>query len=270
MKIKSLTIFMACLLLSCFAVPVLTACCPPPRPPCRRCEDGVWVWKCGAGQTCCSGSCCSGSCCDNKTCYDPDTKRCCHYGTGQTCDKNKQCCDGDCCDPDKCESCVDGECKVCGGDPNYFCCDGSCCDKVWTKETINSDTEPCSDCEYSLGEPMCDGTTTEMGSYEKCLNVGVGQGEHCQCNQEWQVVGYKYPCQINWDVSKLVWCAAQCVCCAVECALSGFDPATCGNCLAGVDCCGGPCGICDFVETCEKNPFIQFEQEKYVFSSFDC
>ena len=86
----------------------------------------------------------------------------------------------------------------------------------------------------------------------------------------WQPVGYRYNCMINWDVGMLLWCAAQGAWCVVECSVSGFDPATCANCLAGIDCCGGPCGICDFVEECEKNPFTRLEVKEAVFSSFGC
>jgi len=41
------------------------------------------------------------------------------------------CGDGGCevsCDPDNYETCVDGECKVCGGDPTKCCYDGECKD----------------------------------------------------------------------------------------------------------------------------------------------
>ncbi len=208
---------------------------------------------CSAGQTCCNGECCDSSdCCNDEICCGAGQK-CCTDSGSYCCESDETCCEGTCCDPD-----------------TQFCCDGSCCDKVWTKETIDSSIEPpCSSCDNDA-TPICDGTTTEIASYEKCLNVGVGQGEHCECNDTMQPVGFTYECMINWDVSKLLWCAAQGAWCVVECAISGFDPAACANCLAGIDCCGGPCGYCDFVEECKKNPFSYVVKKKVAFLSFGC
>jgi len=62
------------------------------------------------------------------TVYDKSAKKCCNEGTGHTCPVGKACCDGDCCDPYLCESCVDNDCKVCGGDIYKTCCYGDCCD----------------------------------------------------------------------------------------------------------------------------------------------
>ena len=243
----------------------------------KCCSDTDNDYCCGQDETCCDGSCCNSAtelCCDG-TCCDSATEYCCD---GTCCQLDEECCDGTCCDPDICEECVGGQCPVCGGRPgevccngtccdtDQVCCEGTCCDKVWTKETIDSDIEPCSDCDND----SCYGTSTEIESYEKCLNVGVGSGEHCECTNTWQPVGYRYNCMINWDVTKMLWCAAQGAWCVVECAISGFDPATCANCLAGIDCCGGPCERCDFVEECEKDPFAYIEVEKLVFSSFGC
>ena len=92
MKTQSMAFNLAFLLLSCLAVPVL-ACCPPPQPPCYRCEDGVWVNNCSAGQKCCTDS---GSYC---------------------CESDETCCEGTCCPKGKC--CVDGVCLLYGCHPTW-------------------------------------------------------------------------------------------------------------------------------------------------------
>jgi len=108
-------------------------------------------------------------------------------------------------------------------------------------------------------------------SYEKCLNVGVGQGEHCQCNETLQVVGYTYACNENWDVDKLLWCALRGVWC-VEVCIFTMSPSSCANCLAGAsnDCCDGPCEVCDFVEECYPNDEALTELQDLVFTGFGC
>lgn len=272
---------------------------------CEECIDGE-CRVCGNREyeACCGGQCYNintHGCCDDKTVYDLDGNECCHAGNGKVCnhwldlfccggdcwnwktqeccwdagygyviDKGKICCNGQSCDPCECESCVDDVCVVCGDNSNQKCCEGSCCDKVWTKRQVSATVSPCSSCESVFGQPLCYGTTTELESYWTCDNVGVGLGEHCECTNTWQTVGRNYLCIINWDVSKMFWCAAHTGWCAFECAVSGFDPAACGNCLAGIDCCGGPCGICDFVKECKKNPYSYLEERKLAFSSFGC
>jgi len=42
---------------------------------------------------------------------------------------NKNQCCQNCCDPNKCEKCIEGQCQVCGGDPDEVCCDGVCTPK---------------------------------------------------------------------------------------------------------------------------------------------
>ena len=76
---------------------------------------------------------------------------------------------------------------------------------------------------------------------------------------------------INWDVTKLLWCAAKGGWCIAVCIVT-MNPASCANCLCTteLDCCSGPCERCDFVEECEKDPFAYIEVEKLVFSSFGC
>jgi len=88
-------------------------CCPGETPE----EDTCCVtWS---GEICCNHQCVvpdpNHDCCDNRELYNTDTHECCG---GKVIAK---------CDPDKCESCIDGECKVCDGDPNLACHNGHCC-----------------------------------------------------------------------------------------------------------------------------------------------
>jgi len=164
---------------------------------------------------------------------------------------------------------VDGSCKVCDGDPNKSCCEGSCCDKVWTKETHTAIDESCptvADC----AELGCDGIkVTDQQSYDSCLNVGVGEGEHCECNEEEQVVGKKYTCEEDWDWSMMATCAFEAAICFFQCVGAYADPASCSDCLGmlQLECCGGDtCHICDFLESCD--PLYPEDIKKPVFINF--
>ena len=286
-----------CFLLLCILPKAAVACCDPECGDCEECVDEECVdcpdnccggsccsddccgdscgcdneccndVCCGAGDNCCAGSCCANeccndvccgtgeSCCDDLTCYDPSTDKCCSDGLGNTCPVDKTCCEGDCCTS------------------TQKCCDGSCCDKVWTKETVNAINESCpsaADC-YEPGVG-CDGIrVTVSQSYDSCLNVGVGEGEHCECNEEIQVVGYKYTCQEDWDWSMMSSCAFEAALCFLQCVGLFADPASCSDCLGmlELDCCGGsPCHICDFLESCD--PTNAQEVREQVFTSFGC
>lgn len=59
-----------------------------------------------------------------------------------------------CCDTALCETCVGGECKVCGGDPNKTCCYGNCCNKKSCEE-CNDITHSCEVCGGRPGEDCC-------------------------------------------------------------------------------------------------------------------
>jgi len=179
------------------------------------------------------------------------------------CSAGQNCCGGSCCS----NICCNGVCCAAGQN----CCNGSCCDKVWTKETVAGIAETCGSCNSSTG--YCAGMIIDRQGYEKCLNVGVGQGgEHCQCNETMQVVGHIYLCTENWDVSKLLWCAFKCVCCAIQCFGPYADPASCSECLCSTqaDCCGDECEVCDFVEECYPNPDALNEIQDLVFTGFGC
>jgi hypothetical protein len=119
----------------------------------------------------------------------------------------------------------------------------------------------------------CDGIrVTDQPSYDSCLNVGVGPGEHCECNEEEQRVGWQYSCLEDWDWSLMLECGAECVCCAITCLGSAADPASCSDCLMNLqlDCCGGEtCHMCDFLESCD--PTNPQEIRENVFINFgDC
>jgi hypothetical protein len=168
-KIKSLTIFIACLLLSCFAVPVLTACCPPPKPPCYRCENGVWVWNCSAGQNCCGGSCCSNKCCNGVCC--PAGQICCG---GVCCDTwTKECCDDSDCPNPACQECVDCKCQLKAGAECQHTLDCPMCHDCTNCECVNR-CNPATQC--------CDEST------DTCVN---------KCTNDAAVCEFEVP---DWDV----------------------------------------------------------------------
>jgi hypothetical protein len=83
--------------------------------------------KCPNTKNCCVKPDGTANCCDPAACED------CNWTTGvcesrcpdcQTCDGAGNCRD---CDPNHCETCIDGKCVVCGGDPTATCRDGHCC-----------------------------------------------------------------------------------------------------------------------------------------------
>jgi hypothetical protein len=237
MKIKSLTIFIACLLLSCFAVPVLTACClPPKKPPCYRCEDGVWVWNCGSGQ----------GCCDGKKCYNPNTEQCCGYGTGQTCDTNKECCNGDCCNTAECKSCQNGSCQpycnsdnceecdgqggcpVCGGDPFKCCKNGGCNEcSAWYDDFPNY-IPPCPECDDERGGCYSDAYWIQVehshftGGHPPPGDVGI-----CGTPTTNKQIGVHVYCKgYGLDIDSIIECAIE----------AGLDATDCLECVIGGDC----------------------------------
>jgi hypothetical protein len=107
-------------------------------------------------------------------------------------------------------------------------------------------------------------------SYDKCLNVGDGGGDHSQCNEYLDTVGYIYLCTENWDLSLLVQCAIKAGLCVPSCLGAYWEPASCADCLVNTqaDCCGDECEVCDFVEECY--PTVLNEIQDLVFWNFDC
>lgn len=155
MKIKSIIAVLICSLLS-FSLTAPSIACGPPD--CGDCytwnsETEECEWDCSSGQTCCNGTCCdSDDCCNDEICctgqkcctdlgsYCCDSNQICCDGTccdqgwrccygGYCCEGDKWCCMGSCCEPDLCEECVGGQCKVCGGDPTQCCDNGTCINK---------------------------------------------------------------------------------------------------------------------------------------------
>ncbi len=145
------------------------------------------------------------------------------YHLPYCCEPNETCCKGDCCDPNKCETCVDGECKVCGGDPNKVCCDdGSCakpCELDANTATCSGATQPCANCfhycetsfkivytgnsVYTCKEPGCPGDCQDadpVRCYSKipCKTNGIhdafcGPGGWCWAMQGFPTV-WCYQC----------------------------------------------------------------------------
>jgi len=139
----------------------------------------------------CDGECCpeGHKCCDGKTCYDPATKKCCNYGTGQICDKNKQCCDGSCCDPAT-ECCVDGECK-----PKCIPDGGEMCSYELPSH-IYQDV-----CYFQPGNWLCDPEGTDCGfkvTNGPHKNAICQPGCSCGLGSTWCVLYRVAKCQNTW------------------------------------------------------------------------
>jgi hypothetical protein len=268
---------------NCYCAPVCGSCCPSCGP-CEACDicrcvslvpPGYQCCKggggnyCGNWETCCGNWCCPqgyGECCQGTVWGDyccQDGGSCCPYALGGCCEPNKTCCGDHCCPQG--HPCCGSTCC----DPNQKCCDGSCCDKVWIKKTIPAINQNCPSC---VGNTGCYGRPIQTESHDECSNVGVGSGEHCQCNFQTQTIGYVYHCINNFDVSKLLWCALRGGWCAAVCGET-MSPSACANCLAGAsqDCCGGPCELCDFIESCDpdtEDDMIPVVAD--VFTGFGC
>lgn len=106
--------------------------------------------------------------------------------------------------------------------------------------------------------------------HDLCKVAGPGEGESCECVEKKIVIGYDYECEINWDVSHMVWCATNTGFCAAVCLIT-MDTWACSECLvgAGAECCGmGDCELCDFIEECEEDD-SGYPVEKWVFDYFD-
>jgi hypothetical protein len=226
-----------------------------------------WTWRCMGCIADCSlcYSCASGT--NGPECvpkYDMQTQSCCSNSSTGKC--------SNICNYNECKNCEgngSGNC-ISSCNPNQKCCNGACCDKVWIKKTIPAINQNCPSC---VGNAGCAGNNCKIASsYDECSNVGVGSGEHCQCNSQEQTIGYIYHCVNNFDVSKLLWCALKGTWCAAVC-IETMSPSMCANCLAGasVDCCDGPCELCDFIESCDPDTAEDMEPVKAnVFTGFGC
>jgi hypothetical protein len=161
-------------------------------------------------------------------------------GSGGGGDLNKGCCKGSCCDPANCETCVDGECKVCGGDPTRICCNGSCCDQA----TQCCDNGVCVDkCEPD-GAP-CSWTAPPIQS--SCPGCTIDDPSCCSIDEG---------LLCHWEILSQHTTSAKCAVCAPGCGLIRNDncvvlkPHVCGNSwlpFIGVYCnCKNPEGLVDY------------------------
>jgi len=163
--------------------------------PCSNCVDCWCVSDCHWSQYCCNGSCCDNYCCPAGHCcnYHKDGKYCCYGGC---CDLDTECCEGDCCDPEDCESCVDGWCQVCGGDPDKICCDGECKNKCeeFSDGGINCSTShdlECLYCQYDIYKCSENIRRVYTGQYSiSCFGGCPGD-----CQEPFEVLCYtEYTC----------------------------------------------------------------------------
>jgi hypothetical protein len=245
------------------------------RRPCEHCVNGQCESHCNAAecQRCVDGSCrgcdpISEACCSNGItgqCFDPWSQvccngqvytwpehKCCKDGTNEwVCDSDKECCNGNCCDPAKCESCVDGQCKVCGGDPSMHCENGQCvCNNCYDIDAVPSSVVPpsCPDCSGFLSG--CEGTQMVVNGYDQWQSA-TSSG-FCKNPTTTDIVGFYFQCQEDWSVTKLLSCAGQATICVNLCknAKDKFGYAACAACLvvAGINCALD--GVCAFVSDC--------------------
>jgi hypothetical protein len=154
-------------------------------------------------------------------------------------------CDG-LCHPEFCESCIDGQCKLCGGEPNFGCCEGHCCD-----------LDQCLDCNTVTGACVsrcrpedcrtCDGNG-------QCQTCGNDPNKAC-CNGQCYDVRTHKCCH---DAATDYICDINFTCCNGNCC----DPEKCESCV-GNGCvhfpqacpipaagclAGGACGLGNFHE----------------------
>lgn len=177
---------------------------------CEQCDGWGHCVTCNGDAT---KMCCIGS----GQCYDPNTQACCGInGTGQVynlntqqccgdvrngyhvCDKNKDCCTNGCCDPAKCEECIDGECKACGGDSSKKCCpDGSCAKPCELEPSETTCTGEMVTCPYGC-ELFCEhhrkivytGNTVYRCKEPGC--PGDCQDDEVECSKEYECTSYVY------------------------------------------------------------------------------
>lgn len=197
-------------------------------------------------------------------CWDADPYiygRCDYYRCDPLCQK----CENDDCVP-KCSPsttcCADGSCC------NRECCGSTCSSGCWTTNTNEGSIVPCPPCSNG----SCSGTATERNDYQVCAQAATGQSGWCKCHMTEQVVGYTYPCKINYNCSAIVVCGLGAAGCAAVCASATACPVDIVACISCIGVlafeCGGPCA---FVEACEKdgsNPDNITPITRNAFSSF--
>lgn len=173
------------------------------------------------------------------------------------CDSGSECCNGGCCYSNRCESCIGGICKFCGGATNKFCCNGNCCTNgnccengsctstCYTFNEVEAYSEECPDCSGFFA--ACEGMIQVRLGYWEWRDVGSGEGGWCKNPTKTEIVGHLYECTEDWDVSKIIACASAGTVCGAGCAA---NIPLCVTCLIGV---GAEClseGLCSLVESC--------------------
>lgn len=91
------------------------------------------------------------------------------------------CCYGSCCDWNNCETCVDGECKLCDGRPELTCCNGGCC---------GTGQGGCLSCVDGLGCVKCGGDPYKHCCEGTCYDTRT---QNCCPRRD----GHLYICGIN-------------------------------------------------------------------------
>jgi hypothetical protein len=219
--------------------------------PCYSWNGSRCVWQC----TSCDGICVNGSCvanCDQShclTCKNDSCQSSCGSGLtccpsspwGSCCNPNlcQECVGGECkvCGGRPCESCVNGKCKVCDGNPNQVCCQGACTGSCYHIETKQ---EVLGDCYCDAYTSSCAGSNPE---YPGCRVVettntlksgGPGQTEYSLAGTG--VVMKIYQCDTQIDYLGLIVCAELYnIVCLAQCIQAGEDCAH-GDCT-GIDDC---------------------------------
>ena len=198
-------------------------------------HDGCSEGSCAYNASLCTGECHNG-CSAAGTCINDDSK----------CSTCKECNGGDCVLKPTSECDVDSDC-----DPSEHCENCNCvCDACWAKKWKAPETHVCPACDGG-----CPGHYEQKWGYYICAAAGAGEGGQCECNSQEIVLGVRYECDINWDVSMLVECSILTGFCALVC-IETMEAPLCSDCLmeAGVECCpAGECGLCDFIEDCEED-----------------
>jgi hypothetical protein len=175
-------------------------------------------------------------------CPDSATGKCksiCDWKTACTpCDSNGS---GNCkffCDPHQCQTCDgNGNCLVCGGDPNRACCNGTCYDTTTQGccggTIYNKTTQKC--CEDISPSYICDINV-------ECCNGSCCDSNQACCNGECYDKKTQRCCH-NQAFDEYFICDANKTCCSnMLGGNSCCDPELCESCVGGW--VGGVCQVC--------------------------
>ncbi len=143
--------------------------CPPDPPDCY--DDG----DCYGCESCVDGECTNNcdteteSCCDNIICYDYDTKQCCGYENGKTCNNDETCCE---------EYCCNNECET--------CCEDKCCDTSNCEVCVLEENNTCKQLELKSE------TWVTIPEDRTRTTIGIGEAVLCYTDP---------PVSVEWSVS---------------------------------------------------------------------